>query len=331
MDSLSLVLYKGAMQRLLLEWFRKNARPLPWRKDKEPYRVWVSEVMLQQTTVVAVLPFYERFMERFPNLSALAKSRLEDVYEHWSGLGYYSRARNLHRAAQALAKEGFPENAAQLQELPGFGPYTSRAVASIAFGEKVGVVDGNVIRVLSRFWGLTVPWWTPAGRQILQSKADELAQHRFPGDINQALMELGATICTPRSPVCSICPWLKSCHAAQKGMIEAFPLKRPRKEKQIWIWDVKVIEKKGQVLFQQNDYAPFLRQYLLPPGHARPAAKAPKRFAFQHSITHHQIFVRIERSKTPIKHDKAQWISIGDVPKKVPASLVRKVLRHAKP
>ena len=140
----------------LITWYKENKRDLPWRNpqgsrgSKDPYRIWISEVMLQQTTVTAVIPFYEKFMNRFPKVQDLAQAKIEDVYEYWAGLGYYSRARNLHKAAQMFAENGFPKTAAELIEYPGLGPYTSRAIASLAFGEKVGVLDGNVIRVLSR-------------------------------------------------------------------------------------------------------------------------------------------------------------------------------------
>lgn len=143
----------------LVAWYQKNKRVLPWRKDRNPYRIWISEVMLQQTTVAAVVPFYERFLERFPTVDDLAKASIEQVYEVWAGLGYYSRARNLHKAAQSIFEHGFPQKAEQLIELSGFGPYTSRAVASLAFNEHVGVLDGNVIRVLTRRYGLDIPWW----------------------------------------------------------------------------------------------------------------------------------------------------------------------------
>ena len=134
----------------LINWYLANRRPLPWRKDKNPYTIWISEVMLQQTTVAAVIPYFERFIERFPNQHTLAQAELSEVYEYWAGLGYYSRARNLHASAKIISDSGFPEDYSQLIQLPGFGPYTARAVASLAFDQKVGVLDGNVIRVLSR-------------------------------------------------------------------------------------------------------------------------------------------------------------------------------------
>src|SRR6185312_12760226 len=161
------------MQLQLLEWYRANRRELPWRASRDPYRIWISETMLQQTTTTAVIPFFERFVARFPDLKALAQSTEAEVLEMWSGLGYYSRARNLHKAAQALvARGGFPQTHEELAEFPGFGPYTARSVASLAFDQAVGVVDGNVIRVLSRCEGEDWEWWRPNVRQQIQNRAD---------------------------------------------------------------------------------------------------------------------------------------------------------------
>jgi A/G-specific adenine glycosylase len=205
--------------RNLIDWYRGIRRDLPWRKDRDPYRIWISEVMLQQTTVVAVIPFYEKFLKRFPTLKDLAISPVEDVLEYWAGLGYYSRARNLHKSSQVLHVNGFPKTAAELLELPGFGPYTARAVSSLAFDEKTGVLDGNVIRILSRKFGRSVEWWKPKGRNELQEIADALAQTEHSADLNQGMMELGATICTPAKPACLLCPWQRSCLARRRGRI----------------------------------------------------------------------------------------------------------------
>ena len=200
-------------------WFLKNRRPLPWRADRDPYRIWVSEVMLQQTTVVAVIPYYENFLRKFPTLRHLAKAPLEQVLEAWSGLGYYSRARRLKEAAVALNQMGgFPQTSAQLAKLPGFGPYTSRAVSSLAFGEKVGVVDGNVIRVLTRLMGFQGEWWSAAAARHLQALADKLSEKSDPYVYNQAVMELGATVCTPQNPSCSVCPVAARCVARTQNL-----------------------------------------------------------------------------------------------------------------
>ncbi|MCB0410907.1 MAG: A/G-specific adenine glycosylase, partial [Bdellovibrionales bacterium] len=159
-------------QRTLVEWFKTNHRPLPWRVNRDPYRIWISEVMLQQTTSRAVQPFFERFLKRFPNLKSLSQAKIEDVYEVWAGLGYYSRARNLLKTAQILGRTGFPKTFEELLKLPGLGPYTARSISSLAFEQRVGVLDGNVIRVLSRLSGEAISWWTTEGRTKLQGWAD---------------------------------------------------------------------------------------------------------------------------------------------------------------
>lgn len=227
------------IRRRLLEWYDGNRRSLPWREHRDPYRIWIAEVMLQQTQVETVIPYYERFLNRFPSVESLAMAELEDVLSVWQGLGYYQRARWLHQAARelVLTREGeLPTTAKELCRLPGFGLYTSRAVASIAFGEAVGVVDGNVRRVLCRLFTLPSP-----RRAYLQELADRLVDPERPGDFNQALMELGSRVCTPRRPSCTACPIRRWCRAALIGRVEAYPAprktRRPREERYwIGIW-----------------------------------------------------------------------------------------------
>jgi A/G-specific adenine glycosylase len=199
----------------LLGWFDKHKRDLPWRRDRDPYRVWVSEVMLQQTRVAAVLDHYKRFLRRFPNIEKLARAREASVLAAWSGLGYYRRARMLHAAAKRVVKDSgrFPATAAQLRELPGIGRYTAAAIASIAFDEPVAVVDGNVERVLQRLLGKRI------GGEWLWRAAQEVLDPGRPGDFNQAMMELGATVCLPRQPKCAECPVSRMC--ATRGELSA--------------------------------------------------------------------------------------------------------------
>jgi A/G-specific adenine glycosylase len=208
-------------QQRLLGWFDQHKRDLPWRKDRDPYRVWLSEVMLQQTRVAAVTDHYQKFLRRFPTVEKLASARESSVLAAWSGLGYYRRARMLHTAAKKIVKEcegKFPGSAADLRALPGIGRYTAAAVASIAFDEPVAVVDGNVERVLQRVEGKNL-----AGEGLWRA-AEELLNRRRPGDFNQAMMELGATICLPRQPQCLLCPVSGFCatrgelHRAGKGV-----------------------------------------------------------------------------------------------------------------
>ncbi len=220
-----------SVARRVIGWYQQQKRDLPWRRTGEPYRIWVSEVMLQQTRVAAVIPYYERFLARFPDVAALAAAPEEELLAAWSGLGYYSRARNLQKAARLIREMGaFPRDYDSIRALPGVGNYTAAAVASIAFGLPHAVVDGNVLRVLARFSADGGEIRSPAARARLGSLAQSLLDRRRPGDFNQALMELGATICAPRGPRCAECPLARDCTARQEGRPEHYPIRsaRPR-------------------------------------------------------------------------------------------------------
>lgn len=312
----------------LTQWYKKNRRDLPWRKSKDPYRIWLSEVMLQQTTVVAVIPYFEKFITKFPTVKDLAKASEPEVLEAWAGLGYYSRARNLHKAAKELSSNGFPKTAAELLELSGFGPYTSRAVASIAFGEPVGVLDGNVIRVLSRRYGLKLEWWNTKGRQQLQELSDKLAALGEPDVLNQAMMELGATVCTPQKVACILCPWTENCVARKKDLIAELPLKKPRKKSSVWVWDVDLVEKNGKFALIKNDYTPFLKGQMLFPGKISVQETKPKDYDVKHNITHHDIYIRINRKKT-VQHEEITWALPQELKKINPSSVLQKILNRA--
>lgn len=218
----------------LLAWYDRHRRALPWRASAgerpDPYRVWASEIMLQQTTVTAVKPYYERFMTRFPTVKALAEAPSEDVMQAWAGLGYYSRARNLHACAKAVM-EGhrgrFPDTEEGLRALPGIGAYTAGAVAAIAFDRPAAAIDGNVERVMSRLFAIEDE--LPGARPLIREKVLALLPHGRPGDFAQALMDLGATICTPRNPACGLCPWREPCRARIAGTQESFPRKAKKK------------------------------------------------------------------------------------------------------
>lgn len=210
----------------LLRWYRKHRRDLPWRGNRDPYAVWVSEIMLQQTRVETVIPFYRRFLERFPTVRALAGAPEADVLAAWSGLGYYRRARNMRAAARAVMREHggrVPADPAGLRALPGIGRYTAAAIASIAFGVPAAAVDGNVIRVLARWYGLRGGRDDARLRREVEARADELAPGPSPGEWTQALMELGATRCLPRAPLCERCPVSESCRALRSGRPDRFP------------------------------------------------------------------------------------------------------------
>ena len=219
----------------LLTWYDRHRRDLPWRarpgETPDPYRVWLSEIMLQQTTVAAVRPYFARFLERFPTVEALAAAPAEAVMQAWAGLGYYARARNLHACAKAVAEmhEGrFPDTEAALRKLPGIGAYTAPAIAAIAFNRPAAAVDGNVERVISRVFMVDDP--LPKARGAIKAFVESLVPPDRPGDFAQALMDLGATICTPKRPACALCPWMRPCRARAEGLQETFPLKAPKVE-----------------------------------------------------------------------------------------------------
>ncbi len=221
-----------AFQNDLVQWFQEEQRNLPWRKDNDAYRVWVSEVMLQQTRVDTVIPYYNRFLEKFPTIESFADADEESILKIWEGLGYYSRVRNLHTAVkEVVAKYGgkVPDTKEEISKLKGVGPYTAGAVLSIAYGKPVPAVDGNVMRVLSRLLLLTDDIAKPASRKIFEEAVEELMYHDHPSHFNQALMELGALICTPSSPACLLCPVREHCQAFAKGVQEQLPVKTRKK------------------------------------------------------------------------------------------------------
>jgi A/G-specific adenine glycosylase len=211
-----------AFRRALLRWYRRHRRRLPWRATRDPYEIWVAEVMLQQTRVPVVLDYYRRFLRRFPTVRALARAPAEEVLRAWAGLGYYRRARNLHRAAREIVREysgRFPQTFEAALRLPGAGRYTARAVLSIAYGAPLAVLDGNVARVLARLDARR----GPISRAALDARAQELLALKSPGDWNQAMMELGATVCTPRAPRCPACPAARWCRARALGIADSLP------------------------------------------------------------------------------------------------------------
>src|SRR5215469_6941034 len=222
----------------LLAWYDRHRRDLPWRAAPgvrpDPYRVWLSEIMLQQTTVASVAPYFDRFVARWPDISALAAASLQEVLHLWQGLGYYARARNLHACAHVVVERHrgvFPEEPAALRALPGIGDYTAAAIAAIAFDRRKAAVDGNAERVLARLYAVTDP--VPAAKPRLQALAERLVPEQRPGDFAQALMDLGATICTPRRPRCILCPWRSCCAAAASSLAEELPLRGEKPERRL--------------------------------------------------------------------------------------------------
>jgi A/G-specific adenine glycosylase len=219
-------------RKKLLAWFAEFQRDLPWRRTKDPYRIWLSEIMLQQTRVAAAIPYYKRFLERFPDAKTLAEAPEEEVLRLWAGLGYYSRARNLRKAARQIVAEHdsyFPDTLEKALALPGIGSYTAAAILSIAYGKKLAVLDGNVTRVIARLGAVRGDLRTDPRWDRLQKTADSLLAPHAPGDWNQAMMELGATLCIPRSPQCLLCPVGEFCQARKLGLTDVIPEKRSKR------------------------------------------------------------------------------------------------------
>jgi A/G-specific adenine glycosylase len=302
----------------LLRWYDVNKRDLPWRNTSDPYRIWVSEIMLQQTRVAAVLEHYRRFLGHFPNVKVLARSREQSVLAAWSGLGYYRRARNLHAAAKVVAFERageFPKCAAELQELPGIGRYTAAAIASIAFGERAAVVDGNVERVLQRVTG------TPnLGKQETWELAGALISPKRPADFNQAMMELGALVCLPREPKCLACPVIGFC--ATRGA-HASAEKEIRKREMIAYNFVRV-DDRIQLVQRPKDASLMPGMWELPQLTAVNGDKPATRF--KHSIlnTDYDVAVYADIGASA----NASWVSHSHLPKLALTGLARKILRH---
>jgi A/G-specific adenine glycosylase len=248
------LLPSASLRRALLTWYTRSKRDLPWRRTQDPYAIWISEIMLQQTRVAAVLPYYERFLNRFPRVQDLAAAPEQDVLTAWSGLGYYSRARNLQKAAIGITDAGaFPSDYDSIRALPGIGDYTAAEVASIAFNQPYAAIDGNVLRVLSRITAEPGDIGAPATRRKLAAVANELLDRNRPGEFNQALMELGATLCLPKSPQCLLCPWSQHCQALQTGKQNEFPLKLRKTQRQQASETLFYIERDDQILFWRRD------------------------------------------------------------------------------
>jgi A/G-specific adenine glycosylase len=306
----------------LLQWFDQNKRDLPWRHARNPYCIWVSEIMLQQTRVAAVVEHYKNFVARFPTVEELASARRSSVLSTWSGLGYYRRAHMLHDAAKAIVyqrAERFPTTAAELQELPGIGSYTSAAIASIAFDEPVAAVDGNVERVLQRLSGKCLrnnELWQAAGYLLSRSR---------PGDFNQAMMELGATICLPRQPRCCLCPISELC--VTRGEV-ASVRKRKRQRKREICYALDCCN--GSVFLVQREKSATLMPSMweLPeiPSADRPGATS---LSLRHSITVTNYLVNVVLGAAP-ERNHGKWISKTRLPTLPLTGLARKILREAK-
>jgi A/G-specific adenine glycosylase len=345
-------------RQLLLDWYRVSRRDLPWRGIRDPYAVWISEAMLQQTRVETVIPYWQRFLARFPDLSSLAAAEPDAVLGAWAGLGYYSRARNLHRAARLVAERHggrLPDTAEALRELPGVGRYTAGAVASIAFDRPEPVVDGNVARVLVRLHGIQEDPKRPAVAERLWQHAAELARGPKPGDLNQALMELGALVCTPRAPRCPACPLRRRCAARRAGDAESLPVKARKAAPRAVEAVAGLILRRGRVLAVRRPPRGLLGGlWALPGGELAPRERpeaglrralrertglaisaAERRGEVRHAFTHRSLRLHVFRCDTSegrvrlVDFDAHRWLAPSALAGLPQATLTRKALTLA--
>jgi len=350
----------ASLSQLLLHWYDRHARRLPWRVGPEdrklgeipdPYRIWLSEVMLQQTTVAAVKDYFEKFTRIWPTVNDLAAAEEEDVMKAWAGLGYYSRARNLKKCAEAVAHEHsgqFPETEEDLLKLPGIGPYTAAAIATIAFDRHAAVVDGNVERVLTRLKQIETP--LPDAKPEIRAVMANLTPQGRPGDFAQAVMDLGATICTPKRPACGLCPWMENCLVQNSSLAETLPRKAPKKEKPIRFGAAFVVVDKssGAVLLRRRPPKGLLGGMSEVPGtdwsetfvisnaleHAPFSAEWTKRTGeVKHTFTHFHLRLTVFRADTPQdvlgQVDGAWWSEATSLDEEALPTVMRKVLAVA--
>jgi A/G-specific adenine glycosylase len=342
----------------VLEWWDRERRELPWRTPPggtaDAYRVWLSEIMLQQTTVKAVIPYYQRFLARWPTIESLAAAPLDHVLAAWAGLGYYSRARNLHKCAQLIASEHggqFPRTAEALLTLPGIGPYTAAAIAAIAFGEPATPVDGNIERVMARLFALKEP--LPAAKPKLRSLAASLAPAQRAGDFAQALMDLGASICTPKRPSCLMCPLQRGCAANAEGIAAELPIKPVKADRPLRVGLAFVaLREDGSVLLRRRPEAGLLGGMLEVPSTAWSETLPPLDQALRaapvlgewwavpgtvtHTFTHFRLELMVYRAVLPIEAaltfwadpQRCRWVLRRNLHGEALPSVMRKVLAH---
>ncbi len=298
-------LKRTEIQKTLLRWFAAHGRDLPWRKTRDPYAIWVSEIMLQQTQVRTVVPYYERFLKRFPTVESLARAQLDTILKLWEGLGYYSRARNLHRAAGEIVERfdgHFPRTAAELLTLPGIGRYTAGAIASNAFDERAPIVDGNIERVLCRLFRIHGDSKDSAIQKTLWAIADDLVPANKPGLFNQALMEIGAEVCTPRNPQCGDCPLDRACQAKRHGEQLSLPTRRPRKPLPSHTVVVGVIYKAGRILIDKRKPDGLLGGLWEFPGGKKEPGESLETALLREVREELAITIRVERSLAVVDH-----------------------------
>jgi len=345
------------MRRALLRWYDETGRSLPWRvrpKDRaagqvaHPYAVWLSEIMLQQTTVPHATPYWEKFLVRFPTVTALARADRDEVLAMWAGLGYYARARNLHKCAGVVADEyggQFPKTEKELLRLPGIGPYTAATMAAICFDEATNIVDGNVERVISRIFAVENP--LPKARSDLRALAGTIADPERSGDYGQALMDLGATICTPRSPKCGDCPWPKHCAAFAQGTQTDYPKKTPKKKLPIRYGAVFVLQNEDHVLLERRADTGLLGGMMGFPGTPwgeppmNPLASAPVSRNWEkceapkhggnirHIFTHFDLRLTVYRAQAEDRSAEGEWAKLSQIKRYALPTVMTKVLELA--
>jgi A/G-specific adenine glycosylase len=325
--------HRVSFSALLLAWYGRGHRDLPWRGATDPYRIWVSEIMLQQTRAQAVIPYYERFLKRFPTVEALAAAAEPDVLAVWSGLGYYSRARNLRRAAQQIVEVGgFPREYTQLRALPGIGDYTAAAIASIAFGLPHGVLDGNVLRVVARVENDAADIGAAGTRERFRGVAQEWLNPRQAGEFNQALMELGATVCVPRNPLCLVCPVSALCRGREAGRADELPVKL-RKTAPVRIAGVLlVVRNRGRVLLRQRaaGASRMAGFWDLPSPEDVPGAQLGKHLGeIRHTITHHHYTLAVHSAGVREEGPEFEWFQVSELAGIPLSTTARKALRVA--
>ena len=304
--------------RTILHWYAENGRDLPWRRTRDPYAVWLSEIILQQTRVAQGLAYWERFMDRFPTVDDLAAAPEDEVLRLWQGLGYYSRARNLHTAAkQIVAMGGFPDTLEGIRSLKGVGDYTAAAIGSIAFGLPAAVVDGNVYRVLARYFGIAAPVGTTEAKKEFTALANRLLPADAPAAFNQGMMDFGATCCTPANPACLTCPLQPSCQAFRDGRVDLLPVKKEAAkpvERHLSYVYIRVdgfiaIHRRGSGDIWQGLWEPWLTDEV--PADARQLVKG-----FKHQLTHRTLFADFylwEPSTRPSLPEGYRWIEEAEL------------------
>ena len=319
--------------RLLAAWYAHGHRDLPWRRTTDPYRIWVSEIMLQQTRAQAVIPYYERFLQRFPTVETLAAAQEDEVLALWAGLGYYSRARNLWRAAREIAAQGaFPRDYDAIRALPGIGDYTAAAIASIAFGLPHAVVDGNVLRVVARVENDAADIGAPRTRERFRAIAQEWLDTTHPGTFNQALMELGATLCLPRNPQCLLCPLTEYCRARQEGTAGQLPVKLRTMVPVELQRTLLVIRRDGKILLRRNgpDARHMKGFWDLPSPEELPAARTGEKLGdFLHCITHHRYTIAVHAASVPRVSKGFGWFAASQFAEIPLSTTARKALKLA--